>query len=51
MNRFTNGRPKSPAGALTVIAASMHGFLRLTCNHNHKVLASACPEMKRSEFW
>jgi len=34
-----------------VIAASMHGYLRPTCNHSHKLLASASVEMKRREFW
>jgi len=32
---------KSPARGLTVIDASTHGLLRPTCNHNHKVVASA----------
>jgi len=37
---------------LTVIAASVYSlFLRPTCNHNHKVLASASAEIKRSAFW
>jgi len=37
--------PESPARGLTVIAASMHGLLRPTCNHNHKVVASASAEI------
>jgi len=30
---------------LTVIAAIMHGLLRTTCNHNHKVVASTSAEI------
>ena len=37
---------------LTVIAASMHGLLRPCLQyHNHKLLASASAEIKRSGFW
>jgi len=36
---------KSPARGLTFIAASMHGLLRRTCNHNHKVVALASVEI------
>jgi len=36
---------KQPARGLTVIAASMHGLLRPTCNHNHKLVASASAEI------
>jgi len=32
-------------------AASMHGLLRPTCNHNNKLLASASADIKRSRFW
>jgi len=41
---------KSPARRLTVIAASVHGLLWPTGNHNHKLLASASAEIKRSGF-
>ena len=42
---------KRPAKGLTVIAASVHSLLRPTCNHNHKLLAPASEEIKRSGFW
>jgi len=42
---------ESPARGLTVIAASTHGLLRPTCNHNHKLLVSTSAEIKVSEFW
>jgi len=43
---------KKPTRGLTVIAASMHGLLRPTCNHNHKLLASTSSvEIKCSGFW
>jgi len=41
---------KSPARGLTVIAASVHGLLWPTRNHNHKLLASASTEIKCSGF-
>jgi len=34
-----------------VIAASMHGLLRPTCNHNHKLLAAGSAEIKRNGIW
>ena len=37
--------PQSPVRGLTVIAASMHGLLWPTRNHNHKVVASASAEI------
>jgi len=44
-------QPESPTRELTVLAASMHSLLRTTCNHNHKLLASASTKIKGSEFW
>jgi len=34
-----------------VIAASMHGLLWPTRNHNHKTLASGSAEIKPTGFW
>jgi len=42
---------KSPTRGLTVIAASLHGLLRSTCNHSHKLLAAGSVEIKPSGFW
>ena len=36
---------------LTVIAASMHGLLRSTCNHIHKLLASATVASTAAILW
>ena len=41
---------KSPTRGLMAIAASVHGLLGPTCNHNHKLLALASAEIKRSGF-
>jgi len=36
----------SPTSGLMVMTASVHGLLRPTCNHSHKLLASGSMEIK-----
>jgi len=38
-------------GGLTVIAASVHGLLRPTCNRNDKLLAAGSTEIKPSAVY